>query len=124
MDTSAWYAFFNYDDPLHKQVRNIISESRGLVTSNFIIDEILTLLLARQGHASAVQAGEKFWIGALGEIIRIEEGDERTARDIFCNHPGLSFTDCTSFALMRRLGIKTAVALDEDFRRHGFRIVP
>lgn len=35
-----------------------------------------------------------------------------------------SFTDCTSFALMRRLGLEEAVALDADFRREGFRVLP
>ena len=34
------------------------------------------------------------------------------------------FTDCTSFALMRRLRIDMALALDEDFRAEGFGLMP
>jgi predicted nucleic acid-binding protein len=36
----------------------------------------------------------------------------------------LSFTDCTSFALMKRLGISKAFAFDEDFLAVGFELVP
>jgi predicted nucleic acid-binding protein len=35
---------------------------------------------------------------------------------------GLSLVDCTSFVLMRRLGVETALAFDEDFRGEGFRV--
>lgn len=37
---------------------------------------------------------------------------------------GYSFTDCTSFVLMRRIGIHTAVALDDQFRQDGFEVMP
>jgi predicted nucleic acid-binding protein len=39
------------------------------------------------------------------------------------NH-AFSFTDCTSFALMKRLRESTAVALDRDFRSFGVRCLP
>ena len=31
-----------------------------------------------------------------------------------------SFTDCVSYAVMKRLGIREAFALDDDFRQFGF----
>ncbi len=39
-------------------------------------------------------------------------------------HRRYSFTDCTSFVLLRRLGLDRVAALDEDFRREGFELVP
>jgi len=36
----------------------------------------------------------------------------------------LSFTDCTSFAAMRKYGIREAFTFDEDFSKAGFEIVP
>ena len=35
-----------------------------------------------------------------------------------------SFTDCTSFVLMRRLAIEEVATLDADFTREGFRVCP
>lgn len=36
----------------------------------------------------------------------------------------LSLVDCTSFEIMRRRGIRRALALDEDFARQGFARLP
>ena len=35
-----------------------------------------------------------------------------------------SYTDAVSFAIMERLGIRTAFAFDADFRIYGFEVVP
>ena len=34
-----------------------------------------------------------------------------------------SYTDATSFAVMERLGLKTAFAFDPHFRQHGFQVL-
>jgi predicted nucleic acid-binding protein len=36
----------------------------------------------------------------------------------------LSLTDTVSFAVCHRLGIKTALSLDEHFREAGFQVLP
>ena len=36
----------------------------------------------------------------------------------------LSFTDCTSFALMKKKSIEKAFFFDEDFKRPGFLLLP
>ncbi|MEM2906171.1 MAG: PIN domain-containing protein [Candidatus Bathyarchaeia archaeon] len=35
----------------------------------------------------------------------------------------LSFTDCTSLAVMKALGIKKALTFDQDFEKAGFALV-
>ena len=54
-------------------------------------------------------------------MIRITQEDEERAWDIFCRHEdkGFSFTDCTSFALMERLGIDAVFAFDDHFAQYG-----
>ena len=52
--------------------------------------------------------------------------DEDEAWAIFKKHrdKAWSFTDCTSMAVMQRLDVTTAFALDEHFEQMGFRRVP
>lgn len=40
------------------------------------------------------------------------------------NRRDLSLVDGTSFEVMRRRGIRRALALDEDFARQGFDVLP
>jgi predicted nucleic acid-binding protein len=35
-----------------------------------------------------------------------------------------SFTDCTSFALMKQLGVNDSFAFDEHFKQAGFTVFP
>ena len=60
------------------------------------------------------------------DLVRVTADDERDAWGLFEARPDkqYSYTDCTSFALMRRLGVDTAIALDDDFAREGFATLP
>ena len=51
---------------------------------------------------------------------------EVIARDIFFRYrdKSYSFTDCTSFVVMRELKLKDALTTDRHFRQMGFNIVP
>jgi predicted nucleic acid-binding protein len=46
------------------------------------------------------------------------------AWSLFVRHDrqGFSFTDCTSFAIMRELGLTDAFAFDDHFAQMGFRV--
>lgn len=47
VDTSSWYAFLRADDPDHPAVRGSLERWKGrLVTTNFIFDELVTLVRA------------------------------------------------------------------------------
>jgi predicted nucleic acid-binding protein len=60
------------------------------------------------------------------DLVRVRPSDEEDAWRLFKDRSdrSYSFTDCTSFVVMRRLGLPHATALDEDFRREGFEVVP
>jgi uncharacterized protein len=127
VDTSAWFAYANAKDPAHVAVLKTIQTFRGrLTTSNFVFDETVTLCRYRLGHDSAARFGDALLMPATVDLIRVTPADEQAAWALFCQRPdqGYSFTDCTSFVLMRRLEIVTALALDEDFRSEGFQTVP
>jgi predicted nucleic acid-binding protein len=127
VDTSAWYALIDRADPDHVTVTACLREFKGdLLTSNFVFDETLTLLRYRLGWLPAHRFGESIRAGSLAHLVRIDPKDEETAWSIFARYQDheLSYTDCTSFALMQRLKLSTAVALDADFRTFGLLMLP
>ena len=97
-----------------------------LVASNFVFDETVTLCLYRLGHAAAELVGQALRDSSQVDLVRVTPGDETAAWQLFRERADkqYSFTDCTSFVLMRRLDLKTAAALDDDFAGEGFEQLP
>ena len=122
VDTSAWYAMIDKNDRDHAAaVTKIQILDRPLVTSNYILDEILTLLKSKLGSSVAVPFGQKLWDQEMSAMLRITEEDEERAWRIFRQYDdkAFSFTDCTSFALMERLDINAVFAFDDHFLQYG-----
>jgi predicted nucleic acid-binding protein len=127
VDTGAWYALIDRKDPDHEAVSATFREWKGrLVTSNFILDETLTLLRYRLGWQIAHTFGEEVREGLLVQLVRVRPADEEAAWTIFSRYRDkvFSFTDCTSFAVMERLKMKVALAFDSDFRAYGLPCFP
>jgi predicted nucleic acid-binding protein len=59
-------------------------------------------------------------------MLRITPEDEQHAWALWLARPDktYSFTDCTSVVVMRRLGLQSAIAVDTDFQRDGFLLLP
>jgi hypothetical protein len=127
VDTGAWFAYVNAADPDHARVRTVLQDHEGrLVTSSYIFDETITLTRARLGHGRAMRVGGVLLDPATVEMLDVGPSDFNVAWALFQQRSdtGYSFTDCTSFVLMRREGLRTAVALDEHFSREGFTVRP
>lgn len=127
VDTSGWFAYVNRKDPDHRAVRDAIREHEGrLVTSTYVFDEIVTLCRYRLDHKLAVRVGGVLLDAGAVDLVRITLDDEATAWDLFEDRADkeYSFTDCTSFVLMRRLKLTTAIAVDDDFAAEGFVVLP
>jgi predicted nucleic acid-binding protein len=57
VDTGAWFAYFVRRDPDHISSRNWLSTNESpLITSDYILDELFTLLKTRESHVVAVAA--------------------------------------------------------------------
>jgi hypothetical protein len=127
-DTSAWYAYIDKSDTEHaaavKLVKNL---DRPLITSNYIFDEVLTLVKLRMGHHVAINLGQKLLNQDIAGLVRLTKADEFRAWQIFVQYEdkGFSFTDCSSFAIMERLKINTAFVFDDHFIQYGkFIVIP
>ena len=126
VDTGAWYALLDEDDANHHAaVRFKDSLVHPLVTSNYIADEVITLVRSRLGHNVAVKIGQKLWGESIANLIRVTPRDEIKAWEIFMKYQdkAFSFTDCTSFTLMERVEVTEVFAFDEHFKQYGSFIV-
>ena len=127
VDTGAWYALTDRRDPDHAPVAAALHEHQSrLLTSNFVLDETLTLVRYRLGWTISQRLGEQLRTGALARLERVSPRDEEAAWTIFSTYSdkSFSFTDCTSFALCERLELPLCIAIDNDFRSFGLHCIP
>lgn len=127
VDTSAWYAFVNRRDPNYEAVAGTLRRRDvRFVTTSYVFDETVTLVNYRLGHRVACTAGGVLRNPAAADLVQVSAADEQAAWQLFTERADkqYSFTDCTSFVVMRRLGLTAALAIDDDFRREGFQILP
>ena len=127
VDTGAWYAYLDCKDPDHYAVVDILDQhSSQLLTTNFIMDETITLLRYRAGRESAIKFGELLFSGVVAHLEQVSRIDQQKAWKLFQKYDDhcFSFTDCTSFVVIERLKILTTVAIDNDFREYGLDCLP
>jgi predicted nucleic acid-binding protein len=122
VDSGAWFASFVEGDE-HYQVASewFDNNIQPLLTTDYIVDETLTLLRARRQSAVALKLGEQFFKGALAQVYYVTEADLLTAWDIYRHFSDKewSFTDCTSKVVIEKLGITRAFAFDHHFQQFG-----
>lgn len=122
VDTSAWYSAYVRKDVHHSAARQFLQSTREpLVTTDFVVDELLTLLKARGAFQRALLIGSRLFRGAGARIEWVEQADVLEAWQVFRSHrdKDWSFTDCVSRVVMERLGITQAFAFDEHFKQFG-----
>lgn len=127
VDTSAWFAYLNRPDPDYRAIRGAMRRYSGrLVTSSYVFDEIITLCRYRLSHPAATTVGRLLQDPDVVSLVRLTVEDEVAAWQLFERRADqeYSFTDCTSFVLMRRLDLTIAIAADDDFEREGFHVIP
>jgi hypothetical protein len=122
VDTGAWYAGAVPDDDNYQMARQWLEgNAEPLLTTDYVVDETLTLLKMR-GHAPlALDLGEALFAGELTDIVLITEDDIQQAWRVFqqFRDKAWSFTDCTSKVVMERLGVARAFTFDHHFRQFG-----
>ncbi len=98
-----------------------------LITTDYVLDEVLTLVKTRFSTRTAIAAGEALWGEHFSTVVFLTPGDIREAWRIFRTYGDKtwSFTDCASYALMKRLRISQAFSFDKHFAQmRGIRRVP
>lgn len=122
VDCGAWYALFVPADPNHPAADGWLTANPGrLVTTDYVIDETLTLLRARGYPKRALDFGRAAFGGGVAEVHYLTRAEIAAAWQVFerFQDKDWSFTDCTSYVVLRDRDIAQAFSLDHHFRQFG-----
>jgi len=130
VDTSALIGLFLESDSWHPAAKQAFDDLRGrrraLVSTSDVFDETVTLVRRWAGYEPALRAGDRLRQSKLLHLVDVRERDREEAWRLFreFREPKLSFTDCSSAAVMGRLGIREVFTFDAHFRKLGFVSLP
>jgi hypothetical protein len=125
VDTSGLYALVDRRDPIRslaqKHVAKRVSAGARLVLTDYILDETLTLAKARAGGVAAVRLLKLVEASAGFRLEWVGPDRFELAKAYFRKHADhdYSFTDCTSFVVMRELRLQDALTTDRHFVEAG-----
>jgi uncharacterized protein len=120
VDTGAWFAVAVRNDPDHAAAMRWLGQNHEpLITTDHVLAETATLIRMRDKTAR----GHRLAVRIASSILRqqayknVTSADLQQALRLFRNYSDhlFSFVDCTSFAVMERLGIAYAFAFDRHF---------
>lgn len=130
IDTGALLGRLDPRDQYHQLALELWKEvelhQEPCTTSSFVLTELFTLAGCRISYPVAAQRAQEIYRSDFLEIVRPAEDDEMKALVYFEKFADqkVSFTDCVSFALMRRHRIKRVFTFDHHFALAGFEAVP
>jgi predicted nucleic acid-binding protein len=122
VDTGAWFASVVPTDPDHAAASSWLGQNIvPLITTDYVVDETLTLLKMRGEATRALRLGDEFFSGRLASIYYLTEKDILQAWEIFkrFSDKGWSFTDCASKAVIDKFKLTHAFAFDKHFQQFG-----
>lgn len=126
VDTGGFHSLLVKSDaqyePATRFVRQATERHLRFVTTDYVVDETATLLLARGHTAVADRLFRAAFDSRACRVIWMDPDRFDRARGLFVRHMahGWSFTDCASFVVMRELHLREALTQDAHFREAGF----
>ncbi len=130
VDTSGWMSLADGNDPAHELCRKArdhwLKQGGILVSSDYVMDESLTLLRVRL----RLQAAQQWWDQVAAsprvrwEWVDHSRAEKARASFFHWSDKTFSFTDCTSFVIMKELRLRRALTTDRHFEQAGFQTLP
>ena len=129
IDTSAFIALLRTEDDRHVRAESRLKGfgDGGIrwVTTDYVASETYTTLLGREGYRMAMEFDRQLQLGGW-QMEWIDKARFVKAQEVFRRFnkdKRWSFTDCSSYVVMKELKIKQAFAFDEHFRQMGFELL-
>ncbi len=129
LDTAYVYALFNTRDQWHAKAlewqRKLDSESRPLLTTEFVLVEIANGLSALRFRRRAADIIHALQLSPLVKIIPASSDLFRKALELYEQRldKDWGLTDCTSFVVMSENNVSEALTADDHFRQAGFKVL-
>jgi len=130
LDAGYLVALEASDDQHHREAREhwraFTKQLPELVTTSFVFDEVVTFLNRRGRHEKAVEVGVRLLESPSVRLIHVDEPLFEAGWSYFRNRADkrYSLTDCISFVVMEREGIREALCFDAHFEQAGFMRIP
>lgn len=123
IDTNIFAAAKLKNDVDHKQGKKLLEDALfgkydQVYTSDYIFDEVMTLLIMRtQNHKLTYEYGNSILLSDIIEIIKVNDDIFESSWKKFCKFKDkiLSFTDCTTVAIIDELKIDMIMSFDKHF---------
>jgi predicted nucleic acid-binding protein len=133
VDTSAWDALADSGDANHELAllfRNEIAGRCRLIVTNYVLDELYTLLLMNVGYNCVVDFKRKLDALVREKVLQVVWVTEEIAAEAWAVFEQFnvdkewSFTDCVSYVVMKRRAIAEVFVFDQHFAQMGFVCLP
>ena len=130
LDTNYVIALEVSDDQHHHDAlehwTKLLESPLSLVTTSYVLDEVVTFLNSRRQHFKAVRTGNNLLTASPIRLIHVDKDLFHEGWRFFEQHADKTFslTDCISFVLMKRLEITEALTFDRHFGQAGFVKLP
>ena len=126
VDAGPFLAKYRDRDQYHRDALRLwATVEPPILTSTLVVGEFATLLGRQNGFKHSADRVKLLYESESVDIRRSTPEDELEALNWmrkYADH-GIGFTDCLSFAMMRRHGIRTAFTFDRHFRDAGFEVI-
>lgn len=122
-DSYYFFAIINPRDERHAEAKEYIRSFQGrLITTEWVMIEVADGLATLPGRSSFCGLRQKFVDHTLNSLIPLDMGLYESGLDLFQKRPDKqwSLTDCISFVVMEREGLKEALTADRHFEQAGF----
>ncbi len=134
VDSWGWLTLADRREARHSEVAQFFANARSegvrLVTSDYVLSEVITRAFQRAPFLQAKRFLDGLFDSAQRGPLELEQVDRRrfhaawALRLRYDDQPEISFPDLTSFAIMREMGIETVLTQDRHFTFAGFTLVP
>ena len=131
LDTSALFPYFDPDTEEHDEINTFFREMlpelpyRPLYTNQYVVDELVTLLLYKADREKAERAYESVTQSEVIQLLSVDDSVFEAAGEGFLEGNGeVSFTDYTIGVHADEKKIDYILAYDGDFEQLGLNTVP